>query len=367
MILSNEQFTGRRILVTGGAGFVGSAVVARLAEAGAEVVVLDDLFTGEETSLPAGVEFVRGSVTNPDIVRDAVRRASLVFHLAARSIIASTKNPRDDYETNIGGTLNVLLAARELGVDRVVYSSSASIYGNPRSIPINEEDHLEPLSPYAVSKLAGENYCLAFYESYAVPVSVVRYSNVYGPGQRPENPYSGVVSKFLDHARAAEPLPIHGDGEQTRDFTYIDDTVEATLLAAVHPRAEGEVFNVGTGIETSVTVLAGTVAAAVGVPLETIMINRRDVDNIRRRVLNIEKVRRMLQWTPTVTVRAGVERTAEWFDRHEAGRAAATGIKDREGTRHARPGAAKVHGHQEPESASPSPSPSPSGITASSR
>jgi len=242
-----------------------------------------------------------------------VAEHSLVFHLAARNIIASTKNPLDDFATNIGGTLNILMAARESRTQRVIYSSSTSIYGNPRSIPINEDDLLTPLTPYAVSKLGGENYCFAFYESYGLPISSVRYSNIYGPGQRPDNPYSGVVSKFLTMATENRPLSIHGDGEQTRDFTYIDDAVDATLLAAILPRAEGEVFNVGTGIETSVNELAALIARALDIAVSVDHIDRRDVDNIRRRVVNIEKARRMLRWGPQVTLESGLALTAEWF------------------------------------------------------
>ncbi|MHB8399476.1 MAG: NAD-dependent epimerase/dehydratase family protein, partial [Candidatus Limnocylindrales bacterium] len=177
MMNPERSFGGRRILVTGGAGFVGGAVARRLVDAGAKVTVLDDLFTGQAETVPAAAQFVRGSVTDVALVNELVAANSLVFHLAARNIIASTKNPRDDFETNIGGTLNVLLAARESRVERVVYSSSTSVYGNPRSIPINEDDLIVPLSPYAVSKLGGESYCQAFYESYNLPMAVVRYSN----------------------------------------------------------------------------------------------------------------------------------------------------------------------------------------------
>jgi UDP-glucose 4-epimerase len=246
-------------------------------------------------------------------VRELVGANSLVFHLAARNIIASTANPRDDFATNIGGTLNVLLAAREARVDRVVYASSASVYGNPRSVPINEEDGIVTLSPYAVSKLGGENYCLAFFESYGLPTACVRYSNVYGPGQRPDNPYCGVVAKFMVETYSGRPISVHGDGEQTRDYTYIDDAVDATILAAVHPRAEGEVFNVGTGIETSVNRLAEAIGTALDRPAIVNHIDRRDVDNIRRRVVNIEKARRMLRWTPQHTLDRGLASTAEWF------------------------------------------------------
>jgi UDP-glucose 4-epimerase len=308
-----RSFGARRILVTGGAGFVGSAVTRRLVDAGARVTVLDDLFTGKADAVPTGATLVNGSVTDVALVNELVSDHSLVLHLAARNIIASTANPLDDFATNIGGTLNILLAARASKVDRVVYSSSASVYGNPRTIPINEDDPLWTLSPYAVSKLGGENYCTAFSESYGLRVATVRYSNVYGPGQRPDNPYSGVVSKFLVQAHTGQPISVHGDGEQTRDYTYIDDAVDATLAAAVHPRAEGEIFNVGTGIETSVNRLATAIGEALGVDVDIQHIDRRDIDNIRRRVVNIEKIRRMLRWTPQWTLERGLIETANWY------------------------------------------------------
>ncbi|MGZ6295364.1 MAG: NAD-dependent epimerase/dehydratase family protein [Candidatus Limnocylindrales bacterium] len=308
-----RSFRGRRVLVTGGAGFVGGALAQRLVEASARVTVLDDLFTGQRSTVPPEATFVEGSVTDDALVRELVADAAVVFHLAARNIIASTKNPLDDYATNIGGTLNVLMAARDTRPERVVYSSSTSIYGNPRSIPINEDDGIVLLSPYAVSKLAGEHYCLAFYESYGVSVACVRYSNVYGPGQRPDNPYCGVVAKFLSAATEGRTLTVHGDGGQTRDFTYIDDAVDATLLAAVQPRADGDVFNVGTGIETSVNALAEAIGLALERPIALEHIDRRDIDNIRRRVVNIEKARRMLRWSPQVTLDEGLRRTVAWF------------------------------------------------------
>ena len=309
-----RAFRGRRVLVTGGAGFVGGALVRRLVDAGARVTVLDDLFTGREETVPSSAQLVVGSVEDEALVRELVGEVSVVFHLAARNIIASTKNPKSDFATNIGGTLNVLLAARESKVDRVVYTGSTSIYGNPRSIPISEDDPVAMLSPYAVSKMGGEHYCTAFYESYGLPVAVVRYSNVFGVGQRPDNPYCGVIAKFFANAYAAEPLLIHGDGQQTRDFTYIDDAVDATLLAAIQPRAEGEVFNVGTGIETSINELAMLIGRAVQKPVKLEHIDRRDIDNIRRRVVSIEKARRMLRWSPQVTLADGLSQTARWLE-----------------------------------------------------
>jgi len=311
----DRAFAGRRVLVTGGAGFVGGALVRRLVRAGAKVTVLDDLFTGEAETVPTSAQLVVGSVEDESLVNDLVSEASVVFHLAARNIIASTRDPRSDFSTNTGGTLNVLLAARAARTERVVYTGTTSVYGNPRSIPINEDDPVVLLSPYAVSKLGGENYCHAFYENYGVSVAVVRYSNVYGEGQRPDNPYCGVIAKFFDAAYGGRPLQIHGDGQQTRDYTYIEDAVDATLLAGIQPRAEGEVFNVGTGIETSVNELARMIGEAAVRPTEIEHIDRRDIDNIRRRVVNIEKARRMLRWTPTVTLQDGLRRTASWLER----------------------------------------------------
>jgi UDP-glucose 4-epimerase len=303
----------RSVLVTGGAGFVGSSLVRRLVGEGARVTVLDDLFTGRRENLPEGIaEFVEGSVCDAGLVERLVAAAELTFHLAARNIVVSTRNPREDFETNIGGTLNVLLAARAAGGRRVVYTSSTSVYGNPRHLPINEDDHLSLLTPYSVSKLAGENYCMAFYESYNLPTTAVRYSNIFGPGQDPANPYCGVVAKFLDALLAGRAPVIHGDGNQTRDFTYIDDAVEATVLAGTSDRALGEVFNVGTGVETRVNELAATLIRLTGSRTSAAHTDRRDVDNIRRRVVNIEKTRRALRWVPEVTLEEGLRRTVEW-------------------------------------------------------
>lgn len=314
------ELAGRRVLVTGGAGFVGSATVDQLLKLGAIVSVLDDFFTGREDNLPAGhprLSVTRGSVEDDAVVTPLVAEAEYVIHMAARNIIVSTRNPREDFSTNIGGTLNVLMAARRSAVVRVVYTSSASVYGNSRYLPVNEDDATNMLSPYAVSKYGGENYCKAFYESYGLPVASLRYSNVYGPHQRPDNPYCGVVAKFFASALAGEPLVVHGDGEQTRDYTYISDAVEATLLALVSPRAEGQVYNVGTGLETSVNQLAHTIIRITGRNARPQYIDRRDIDNIRRRVLNMEKARRELRFVPSVTLEKGLRATHDWLLRQQ--------------------------------------------------
>lgn len=313
--MTELDFQGKRVLITGGAGFVGSNVTERVARCGGRVTVLDDLCTGSRDNIDPGVDyrFVEGSVTDEALVLRLVKEADLVIHMAARNIIVSTKNPRDDYAVNIGGTLNVLLAARECGVERMVYTSSASIYGNPRIVPISEDERPLTFSPYAVSKLAGENYCYAFYETYSVPVAVVRYSNVYGPKQSPNNPYCGVVAKFMDAVARGEAPQVHGDGQQTRDFTYVDDAVDGTLLTLLSPKAEGRVFNLGTGTETRIIELIAMLGRLYGRDVAVRHIDRRDIDNIRRRVLNIERIRTSLRWQPQVSLEEGLRRTLEWF------------------------------------------------------
>lgn len=315
------------VLITGGCGFIGTNLVKRLLEEGADVIVVDDMTTGDSQTLDGLCTIFHTSVNNKKFLNEFFEDTPLdiVYHLAARNIIASTKDPHSDFETNIGGTLNILEQCRKHNVGRVVYTSSASVYGNPKYLPINEDDGINLLTPYAVSKYAGEGYCMAFSESYNLPVTVLRLSNVYGPYQSPSNPYCGVVAKFMDAASKGEAINIHGDGLSTRDFTYVEDVVTALLLVGTHPRAVGEVFNVATGIETSVVELANSIAINYEIDawkkdpeseldIELIHIDRRDVDNIRRRVLNIEKIRRKLGWMPEVTLERGLELTKKWHD-----------------------------------------------------
>ncbi len=312
--MTDLDFGGKKVLVTGGAGFVGSNLTERAARCGARVTVLDDLFTGSLENIDPGVDydFVEGSVTDEKLVSKLVKEADYVAHLAARNIIVSTRNPRSDYEVNIGGTLNVLMAAREHGIGQIVYTSSASIYGNPRVIPILEDERPHTFSPYSVSKLAGENYCHAFYETYGVPVTSVRYSNVYGPKQDPGNPYCGVIAKFIEAIDAGLAPQVHGDGRQTRDFTFVDDAIDATLVALLSPKAEGMVFNIGTGIETAIIELVTILTRLLGKKVAPEHIDRRDIDNIRRRVLNIELLRTRLRWQPQIGLEEGLKRTVQW-------------------------------------------------------
>jgi UDP-glucose 4-epimerase len=309
------QFKNKKILVTGGAGFVGSNLVRKLSKEGADITVLDDLFTGDAKLIEdiPDVTFVKGCVTDEMLIDELVARSNIVFNLAARNIIVSTLNPQEDFKVNTGGMLNILLAAKKHGIERVVYTSSASVDGNSRYLPINEDDQLNILNPYAASKLSAENYCMAFYETYRVPVTILRYSNVYGYNQSPKNPYCGVVSKFFVSVMNEIPPQIHGDGEQTRDLTFVDDAVEATILAATSPKVEGEIMNVGTGKETSVKKLAKLIISICGKTFQPENIDRRDIDNLRRRVLNIEKIRKYLRWIPNTTLEQGLIKTYAWL------------------------------------------------------
>lgn len=309
------RFENKKVLVIGGAGFIGSSLSEKLVGEGAFVTILDDFFTGNIRNishLSTKIRIVKGSILDYNLVEELLKNSSIVFNLACRNIILSTKEPRADFDVNVGGMINVLIAAKGWGLERVVFASSASVYGNAKHLPISEDDQVNILNPYAASKIAAESYCMAFYETYEVPITILRYSNVYGVHQSPDNPYCGVVSKFFESAMNNKSMQIHGDGYQTRDFTYVDDVVEATLLAALSPKAVGEVFNVGTGRETSVRELASAIAVVVGKGNFT-NIDRRDIDNIRRRVLNIEKIRKYLKWTPMIALCSGLEKTYNWM------------------------------------------------------
>jgi UDP-glucose 4-epimerase len=306
---------GKKVLVTGGAGFVGSNVVKALVnEHGAEVSVLDDLFTGDMKHLKdVDCTFINGSVEDVETVNKAIEGKEVVFHMAARNIIVSNKFPRQDLNVNVLGSFNVFDACRMHNVERIVYTSTSSIYGNPTVIPISERDEKSFLSFYSGSKYAAEIYAKTFYEVFEMPIAIVRYSNVYGTNQSPSNPYCGVIGKFIEAAFKNETIRIHGDGEQTRDFTFITDAVSATIAAATYDRAVGSEYNIGTGVEISVNNLAELIIEKTGSKSVIEHIDKRDIDNIRRRVLNIEHIRHDLRYQPTVTIKQGIERTIDWY------------------------------------------------------
>ena len=307
-----------RVLVTGGAGFVGCNLVRMLVRNhGFEVTVIDDLYTGSESNLVdihERIDFIRASILDYPLLKEAIAGKDIVFHLSARNVILSSKNPEMDLEVNARGTLNVLKACQEENtIQKIVYTSTSSVYGNPRYMPISEDDNVSFLNFYSVSKFAGEGYCNVFYELYGLPIVVVRYSNIYGYYQTLSNPYCGVIGRFIPWALKNEPILIHGDGEQTRDFTFVEDAVEATIAVALSPRSTGRTYNIGTGRETSINRLARTILDTTksNSPIE--YVRSRDIDNIRRRVMNIEQLRRDMKYTPRHTLEQGIDKTVNWF------------------------------------------------------
>lgn len=304
----------KKILVTGGAGFVGSNLVRTLVKKhSADVTVLDNLFTGDEQNL-TGVthRFVNGSVADKDAVNECVKGKDIVFHLASRNIIISNYDPREDLNVNVGGSYNVFEACAEHNIGRVVYSSTSSIYGNPQSLPVQETDPKSFLNFYSASKYSAEVYAKTFYEVFGLPITVLRYSNIYGDYQTPSNPYCGVIGKFIAAAMAGEPLKVHGDGLQTRDYTYIDDAVNATIAAAVYPQAVGQDYNIGTGTQSSVLEMANAVIRLTGSRSAFRHVENRDIDNIRNRCICIAKAMKHLQYRPAFTLEEGLKATIEW-------------------------------------------------------
>ncbi len=264
----------RKCLVTGGAGFIGLHLVEALRARGNEVRVLDNFSTGDPGNLAAlrdEVEIVDGDVTDPEAVRDAMRGMELVFHQAAMaSVPRSVADPAATHEACATGTLNVLLAARDTGVRRVVYAASSSAYGNSDRLPKRETDPTAPLSPYAVAKLTGEHYCAAFSEVYGLETVRLRYFNVFGPRQSPDSPYAAVIPRFLQSMLLGRSPRVHGNGEQSRDFTFITDVVQANLLAAEAPGVSGKVYNIACGRRTSLLELIATMNRLLGTSLEPI-------------------------------------------------------------------------------------------------
>jgi len=261
-------------LVTGGAGFIGSCLVRQLLEKGEKVRVLDNLSTWRESNLEevrADIEFLKGDLCDPPVVQEAVRGVDFVFHEAAiPSVPRSVDQPLESHAANATGTLVLLRAARDGGVRRLVYASSSSVYGANEELPKRESLRPEPLSPYAVAKLAAEQYCMVFHRLYGLETVALRYFNVFGPRQDPSSHYSGVVSRFIDAIVSGSRPTIYGDGEQTRDFTYVENVADMNLTACHEPRAAGRVYNVGCGERTSLNELWKVMAAASGSKLEPV-------------------------------------------------------------------------------------------------
>jgi UDP-glucose 4-epimerase len=304
---------GSKVVVTGGAGFIGSNLVRRLLERGDDVRVLDNLSTGSRTNLAgleSDVEILEGDLRSHERVDAAIRGAQCVFHVGALpSVPRSVQDPLTTNAVNVDGTLNVLIAARDRGAERVVFASSSSVYGNAGPLPLHEELRPQPVSPYAVSKLAAESYCATFARSYGLAVVCLRYFNVYGPRQSPASQYAAVVPRFIEALRDGRAVTFYGDGTQTRDFTYVADVVEATVMAADHRGDAPAVLNVAAGGRTSVAGLARAIGEVLGVEVNVEQRPARS-DEVRHSHADISCAKQVLGFRPRVSLEAGLEQTA---------------------------------------------------------
>ncbi len=305
-----------RYLVTGGAGFIGSNTVDELVRRGHSVVVLDDLSAGKEDNLAevrSKITFIKGTITDLEIVRKAIHEADYVLHLAARtSVPRSVKDPLETNRVNIDGTLNVLVAARDAKVKRIVFAASSSAYGETPTLPKIETMQPSPISPYGVTKYVGELYAQVFGRCYGLENVSLRYFNVFGPRQDPSSPYSGVLSKFITaYLEDTQPV-IYGDGEQSRDFTFIENVVQANLLACEAPNASGKVYNVGTGARFTLNQTVDLLRKLAGKPIATKYDPPRDGD-IRDSQADITQSREILGYDPQVGFEEGLRRTYEWY------------------------------------------------------
>jgi nucleoside-diphosphate-sugar epimerase len=310
-------------VVTGGAGFIGSHVVEGLLarHPTATIRVLDDFSTGSMANLPfaaaAGkrLDVVRGDIRDRPTVERVVRGASIIFHQAAmRSVPRSVDDPLGANDHNVNGTLTVLDAARRAGVRRVVYASSSSVYGDDPSLPKSEEQPPAPISPYAVSKATNEMYARVWTRLYGVETVGLRYFNVFGPRQDPASEYAAVIPRFILWALRGEPLEVHGDGQQSRDFTYIDNVVEANLLAAQAPAASGEALNVGCGERVSLLDIVARLEKMLGRTLVRRHTPSRAGD-VPHTLADISRAKRLMDYTPLVGFDEGLRRTVDFFKR----------------------------------------------------
>jgi UDP-glucose 4-epimerase len=302
-----------KFVVTGGAGFIGSHIVEALAESH-EVVVIDNFSSGKRENLSMftdSINAIQGSITDLPLLKDACKGADGIFHLAAiASVARSVDDPFITHETNLTGTLNVLLAARDCRVKKVVFASSSAIYGEEPTLPKREDMHPDPRSPYAVSKLAGEYYCNVFSELFGVKTVSLRYFNVFGPRQDPHSEYAAVIPKFITRILNNQPPLIFGDGKQTRDFIYVKDVVQANMLA-MQSSITGT-FNIGSGQSTDLNTLASSLEKIMKVSLSPVYDKPRSGD-IRDSVSDITVAKKFLGYQTEYSLEKGLAETISWF------------------------------------------------------
>ncbi len=305
-----------KYIIAGGAGFIGSHIAEELAGSGHEIVIIDNFFSGKTGNIAGllaqeNVELAEGSVTDMPFLREAFAGADGIFHEAAiASVPRSVEKPLETHDVNTTGTLNVLLAARDCGAKSLVFASSAAVYGDDPALPKREEMLPGVLSPYAVSKIAGEYYCSVFSRLYGIRTVSLRYFNVYGPRQDPSSPYSGVITKFVTGVLARKPITIFGDGGQTRDFVFVKDVVQ-TNIWAMEGSLEGS-YNIACGSSTDLTTLAEMIMEITGISVPVVYAPPREGD-IRNSYADISRAEEILHYAPRFTMKEGLEETIAWF------------------------------------------------------
>lgn len=307
-------------LVTGGAGFIGSNIVEGLVNKGGKVKVVDNFSSGKKENLSSvlsKIELIEGDVRDLALLKKVLQGVDYILHQAAlRSVPKSVEDPVSYNEVNVSGTLNVLLAAKEAKVKRVVFASSSSVYGETDVFPEKESHLPAPISPYAASKLAGEHYCQVFSQIYGLETVSLRYFNVFGPRQSLESQYAVVIPRFIISMLSNEPPPVHGDGKQSRDFTYIDNVVEANILAATAPKISGEVFNIACGKDYAVLDLVKELNKIMGKNLKPKFTPPRPGD-VPRTLADISKAKKLLKLEIKVNFNQGLEKSVGWFKEHK--------------------------------------------------
>ena len=310
------NLAGASVVVTGGAGFIGSELARQLCEAHAEVSVLDSLVNGSEENLAdiaAQPRLIRGDVRDAAVLRDVLRGCDIVFHLACLGVRHSLVHPMENHEVNATGTLRVLEAAHEARVRRFVHVSTSEAYGSAQTVPMTEEHPTRPATVYGASKLAGESYARAFFAIHGMPVTVVRPFNAFGPRCHHEGDSGEVIPRFLLRTLAGRPVLIFGDGEQTRDFTFVEDTARGILLAACAEAAIGGTFNLGSGREIAIREVAAAVARALEVPPPAVRHTAPRPGDVRRLIADSTHAARVLGYAPRVTFEDGLRRLAAWY------------------------------------------------------
>ncbi|ALM75212.1 SDR family oxidoreductase [Thermococcus barophilus] len=302
------------IVVTGGAGFIGSHIAEELTKDN-DVIVIDNLYSGKVENVPENVKFIQADIRDYESIAEIISQADYVFHEAALvSVVESVEKPILTEEINVLGTLNILKALSE-GHGKLIFASSAAVYGDNQKLPLKEDEKPKPLSPYGVTKVSGEYYCRVFYELYGVPTVTLRYFNVFGERQG-YNQYAGVISIFINRALKNEPLIIFGDGKQTRDFIYVKDVVKANILVAEKEKANGEVFNVARGERTTILELAMKIIDATN-SSSSIIFDKPRPGDIKHSQADISKIKK-LGFKPDYSLKEGLLRMIEWYRRQKA-------------------------------------------------